>query len=132
MTGFIIIAMAATYLVWSFYLEDTLPKIFRQRYCMGKHWKAEFSEHSASDIRSFLIFFVDAFAFDRKDKLQFEPNDKLLVIYRELYPHKWQADAMEFETLADDLYQKFGIDFGSLWYDDLTLGELYQAISEVQ
>jgi len=132
MTEFIIVALVLAYLVWSFYREDTLPKIFRQRNCMGRHWKAEFPEHSASDIRSFLIFFVDAFAFDRKDKLQFKPSDKLLVIYRELYPHKWQADALEFETLAEDLHKQYGIDFGSLWHDDLTLGELYHALNKAQ
>ena len=130
MIEFIIVALVLTYLLWSIYQEDTLPKIYRLRNCMGKRWKAEFPEHSTSNIRSFLIFFVDAFAFDKKDKLQFEPSDKLLTIYRELYPKKWQADALEFEILAEDLHKHHGIDFNSLWHDDLTLGELYQAFNK--
>lgn len=97
---------------------------------MGRRWKSEFPEHPASAIRSFLDFFVDAFAFDRKDRLQFEPSDKLLEIYHELYPYKWQADALEFETLAEDLNKKYGIEFEGIWHDDLTLGELYSALSK--
>ncbi|SET67009.1 hypothetical protein [Thalassotalea agarivorans] len=125
----LIISVVLAYLVWSLYGEDTLPKKYRKRNCMGANWKAQFPEHSASDIRAFLTLFVESFAFDKKDKFQFEPNDKLLTIYRALYPHKWHADAMEFETLADDLGRKYRVDFGSIWYDDLTLGELYRALS---
>lgn len=132
MTEFIIVIAVLTYLVWSIYLEDTLPKRYRQRNCMGKNWKAVFPKNSKNEIRSFLIFFTDAFAFDEKDKLKFEPSDKLLTIYRELYPKKWQADNMEFETLAEDLQKHHGIDFESLWHDDLTLGELYHAFNKAQ
>jgi propanediol dehydratase small subunit len=132
MTEFIILALVLTYLVWSIYLEDTLPKKYRQRNCMGKNWKAVFPKNSKNEIRSFLTFFTDAFGFDEKDKLKFEPNDKLLSIYRELHPKKWQADDMEFDTLAEDLQKHHGIDFKSLWHDDLTLGELYHAFNKAQ
>ena len=132
MTELIIVASVLIYLVWSFYWEDTLPKIYRQRHCMGKNWKAAFPENSKSEIRSFLIFFTDAFAFDENDKLQFEPSDKLLTIYQKLYPKKWQADAMEFEILAEGLQKHHDIDFASLWHGDLTLGELYHAFNKAQ
>lgn len=132
MITFLVVAAILAYFTWSIFMGDTLPKKYRQRNCMGKDWKVEFPDNSNSEIRSFLKFFTDAFAFDENDRLKFEPRDKLLTIYRELYPHKWQADAMEFETLAEDMQKLRGINFEQLWHDDLTLGELFLAFSETK
>ena len=35
---------------------------------------------------------------------------------------------MEFETLADELEDKYQVKLSDLWYDDLTLGELYSGV----
>ena len=71
-------------LILLFWVGDTLPKKYRKRSCMGKNWKSTFPSSSKEDIREFLLMFTDAFAFSPSDKLKFEPDDKILDIYREL------------------------------------------------
>ena len=115
-------------LVIAFWSSDTLPKKYRSRDCMGKNWKTEFPSSSKEDIRNFLLVFTDSFAFSASDKLKFEPSDKLLDIYRELYPTKWMADALEFETLANEVSKKYRVKLHDIWHDDLTLGELYSGV----
>jgi propanediol dehydratase small subunit len=115
-------------IILCFWFGGNLPKKYRNRDCMGKSWKAEFPNSSKDDIREFLLTFTDSFAFSSGDKLKFNPHDKLLEIYKELYPSKWVADAMEFETLTDELTKKYQVNLNDLWHDDLTLGELYSGV----
>jgi len=115
-------------LIALFWFGDTLPKKYRKRNCMGKSWKSTFPNSSKEDIREFLLMFTDAFAFSPSDKLKFEPDDKILDIYRELYPSKWVADSLEVETLVEDCEKKYSINFNDLWHDNLTLGELYTGV----
>ncbi len=68
------------------YFDGRLPKKYRNRPCTGKSWKKLFPTTSKQEIRSFLMFFTNSFAFSEKNKLKFEPDDKLIDIYRELYP----------------------------------------------
>ncbi|GHU26054.1 hypothetical protein FACS189497_07000 [Betaproteobacteria bacterium] len=56
------------------------------------------------------------------------PNDSLLSIYKAGCRHSWQADALEFETLARDLEAQYGIKLESVWQDRLTLGELFSHV----
>ena len=72
--------------------------------------------------------FVSAFAFADKDKLKFRPDDKILDVYRNLYPSLWMPDALEFETLTYDLKKQYALDLETIWSDDLTLGELFSHI----
>ncbi len=116
-------------LIIAFRLSDTLPKKYRNRSCMGKRWKEQFPNSRKEDIRDFLILFTDSFAFSSDDKLKFEPHDKLLDIYRDLYPLKWSADALEFETLTDELNNKYQVKLNEIWHDNLTLGELYSGVT---
>ena len=95
---------------------------------MGKNWNSTFPDSNKEDIREFLLMFTDAFAFSPRDKLKFEPDDKILDIYRALYPSKWMADALEVETLVEDCEKKYSINFNDLWHDNLTLGELYSGV----
>jgi len=41
------------------------------------------------------------------------------------YPHQWMPDALEFETLERDLRQKYSVELGKIWRDDITLGDLF-------
>ncbi|MCE2570051.1 hypothetical protein [Motilimonas eburnea] len=118
---FIVIVAA---LCW---FDDSLPKQYRRRVCMGRRWKQAFPAAKKQDMRRFLTDFTLAFAFDEKDKLQFAPTDKILDIYRALYPKKWMPDSLEIETLAEDMAVKYQVKLEGIWYDDLTLGELYLA-----
>lgn len=81
-----------------------------------------------AEIREFLALFVDAFAFPNEEKLKFSPDDKILSIYRALYPSRWMPDALEVETLAKYIEAKYGLPFASVWSENLTLGELFAII----
>ena len=102
-----------------------LPMPFQSRTCQGRGWRRNFPRTPIKEIREFLIFFVKAFAFSDNEKLKLNPDDKILEIYKSLYPSKWMADALEFETLERDLRQKYSVELEKVWRDDLTLGDLF-------
>ena len=97
-----------------------------QRACTGRQWMRRFPNASKTQIRAFLDLFVRAFAFARERHLCFSPDDRVMDIYRTLYPPKWTlADALELETFARDMSQTYHTDIYPLWRDDITLGELF-------
>lgn len=102
-----------------------LPMPFRSRTCQGRGWKRHFPQTPAREIREFLLFFVKAFAFSDNEKLKLNPDDKIMEIYKALYPSQWMPDALEFETMTKDLRQKYSVELGKIWRDDLTLGDLF-------
>ena len=124
----IVITIIVAAIVWSIYTGD-VPKKYRVRNCTGTKWKRNFPESSKEEIRAFLFLFTDAFAFSRKQKLKFEPDDKVMDIYKALYPAKWMTDSLEVETLSEDIERKYGIKFNSIWHNELTLGELYAKVN---
>jgi propanediol dehydratase small subunit len=103
----------------------SLPKRYQSRKCKGAQWRRAFPESTKHDIREFLLLFTAAFAFRDSEKLKFSPNDRVWEIYRDLYPKRWVADALELETLTDDLNAKYGIALGEMWSEKLTLGEVF-------
>jgi propanediol dehydratase small subunit len=102
---------------------------FWQRSCMGRTWKLTFPRASKGEIRQFLYMFVDAFAFPKRRALQFAPTDRVLAIYRGLYPLKGWPDALELEKLALRLERKYAVDLRKIWRDELTLGEIFSRIN---
>lgn len=107
---------------------SNLPRPYRLRKCEGRGWRQDFPTASKNEIRSFLLLFVSAFAFADKDGLKFRPNDKILDIYRALYPSRWIPDALEVETLASDLQERYALELDSIWSDELTLGEIFSRV----
>lgn len=105
-----------------------LPGIFGSRSCQGASWLRAFPHATNHDIRSFLSVFVDAFAFHDQHRLKFNPNDRILDVYRALYPHKWLPDALELETLAVSVEKKYDIEFVKVWNEGLTLGQLFSQV----
>jgi propanediol dehydratase small subunit len=105
--------------------ESSLPKKYQSRKCEGRQWRRAFPQATKHDIREFLLLFTAAFAFRDSDKLKFSPNDRVWEIYRDLYPNRWVADALELETLTDELNAKHGIALGEIWSEKLTLGEVF-------
>jgi hypothetical protein len=105
-----------------------LPRPYSSRSCEGRGWRRAFPTASKNEIRSFLLLFVSAFAFADKDKLKFRPDDKILDIYRSLYPNKWMPDALELETLVSKLQKQYTLELEPIWSDQLTLGELFTRI----
>jgi hypothetical protein len=99
---------------------------FWDRVCTGTQWRRRFPQASKAEIRQFLDVFVGAFGFRQSRRLCFAPDDRVLNVYRALYPPKWSiSDSMEMETLAGDLERTYGVDMFALWRDDITLGELF-------
>jgi len=69
--------------------------------------------------------FVDGFGFPRKRRLCFSPDDKVIDVYRTLYPTPGWSDSLEMETLAKLLEDRYGLDFEHLSKREYTLGELF-------
>ena len=130
-TALLIAAIAGT-IIWAVFSGGKLPVPFGARTCQGRDWRRSYPDASKDEIRQFLSTFTESFAFKDREKLKLNPNDQLLDIYRALYPHKWQADAMEFETLSDDLQSKYGVNFNSIWREGLTLGQLFEQVRQAR
>ena len=101
-----------------------LLSAYWRRHCTGRLWKRQFPSASKRDIRQFLDLFAHAFSFPRR-QLSFTPDDRVMDIYRALYPDESAPDGLELETFASSLQQRYGISIASTWREDLTLGELY-------
>jgi len=123
----LIIVVILVVVAWGAYTGD-IPKKYRVRKFTGKNWKVKFPNSSKVDIRKFLLIFTDAFAFSDRQKLKFEPDDRVIDIYKALYPREWMADSLEVETLADSIEAEYGVEFKGLWSEDLTLGSLFLAV----
>ncbi len=135
MTFFAIAVSVATALVAIWGLSKfggRLPGTYGKRVCQGRDWRRAFPTVPKADIREFLALFVEAFAFSEKEKLKLNPNDRILAIYRTLYPSRWMPDAMEVETLAAAIERKYGFSFNSVWSEDLTLSDLFRKTQEAR
>jgi propanediol dehydratase small subunit len=101
-------------------------RVYWDRRCTGIQWRRRFPSASKHDIRSFLDAFVDGFAFPRKRRLCFSPDDKVIDVYRTLYPTPgWGADSLEMETLVTLLEKRYSLDVARLPQREYTLGELF-------
>ena len=101
-------------------------RVYWDRRCTGILWRRRFPSASKQDIRSFLDRFVDAFGFSLKRRLCFSPDDKVIDVYRTLYPTPgWGADSLEMETLVTLLEKTYGLDVARLLQREYTLGELF-------
>src|SRR5690349_1313699 len=105
---------------WTCLFGGTPPSPFRGRDCQGKGWRVAFPDAPKAEIRKFLLLFVSAFAFDERYKLRFNPTDRVLDIYRSIYPYKWMADALEVEILARDFESRYGTSLATVWREEVT------------
>ncbi len=128
----ILVILALLAIGWAVLTSGQLPNPFRTRSCQGRQWRRTFPSASKKQIREFLSVFMSAFAFRETDMLKLRPDDQLLSIYRALYPSKWLADAMEFETLADDLRSRFGVVLDDIWDERMTLGALFSYVQQAE
>jgi len=94
---------------------------------MGIRWRRRFPNSPKVQIREFLTIFVEAFAIRHRRRSCFSPDDRVMDLYRAYYPPgHGLADAMELETLSLRLENRYGLDMGAMWREDITLGELYE------
>ena len=103
-------------------------KKYQNRKSTEKYWKETFPDTPEEEIKKFLNIFANSFAIGNKNKINFEPNDRLIEIYKQLYPLKWIPDVLEFETLAADIEKEYGVSFDEIWHDNLTLGDLFKKV----
>ena len=125
----VIVSVLIAFFLWGWYGSD-VPKKYRRRYCTGREWKRRFPDVPKAEIRRFLSIVTQAFAFPVQASLQFAPDDKILAIYRAIYPTQWMADALELETLAGDIEREYCVDFMAIWNETLTLGELFAKLQQ--
>lgn len=120
----IIIAIAA-FLFAALFERFRLRHFWRRR-CTGAQWRRQFPQTPKTEIRAFLELLVSAFAFSESKRLCFAPEDRIMAIYRALYPHpKFMADCLELETFVENIRERYGVDLLPVWRDDITLGELF-------
>ena len=100
-------------------------RVYWDRRCTGILWRRRFPSASKEEIRAFLNIFVDGFAFPRKRRLCFSPDDRLMEIYRTLYPSVHTPDALELETFTKLLEDRYSLDVEHLPKRDYTLGEIF-------
>jgi hypothetical protein len=126
----IVVILALLAAVWVMSHNLPLPKHFRSRPCQGATWRRSFPCASKEQIRSFLRVFIDALAFPDRRALKFSPEDRISVIYRAMYPFRWQPDSLELETLAVLIAEKYDVRLAEIWNESLTLGELFAVAHE--
>ena len=128
----LLVAAVAGTIVWIVFFGGRMPVPFDARSCQGRNWRRSFLNASKDEIRQFLSTFTESFAFRDREKLKLNPNDQLLDIYRALYPRRWQADALEFESLSEDLQSKYDVNLSSAWREGLTLGQLFEHVQQAR
>jgi hypothetical protein len=99
------------------------PKIYAQRSCAGARWRRRFPLAQQAEIREFLSLFLDAFGFRGKYRLHFDPDDKIMDVYRAV--PRLAGDHLELECLMMKLEERYGLDMEECLRAELTLGELF-------
>jgi hypothetical protein len=98
---------------------------------MGRGWKERFPDVPKEEIRAFLELFADAFLFKQEHRCRFSPDDKVLDVYKAVYPSSFGADAMELETFLTEVEQKYGVQgVDRIWSEDLTLGDMFKHVRQ--
>ena len=99
---------------------------FVERGCAGFRWRRRFPDASKTEIRDFLDIFIASFGFKQGWRLCFRPEDRVMDVYRALYPPgRSLADGMELESLVQDLEKRFQVDILGSWREDITLADLF-------
>lgn len=115
---------------WVIRFGGYTPEPYRSRPCQGRAWKTAFPQKSKHEIREFLLLFTNAFALRQNQKLQINPNDGILDLYKTIYPtNRFGIDNLELEAFAMGLKKKYKIDFNTIWSEELTFGRLYEYCS---
>jgi propanediol dehydratase small subunit len=99
---------------------------YLDRVCAGFQWRRRFPKASNSEIREFLDIFVEAFGFRQSWRLHFAPGDRVVDVYRTLYPIRGMPDGLELESFVEDLQNRYRVNLLGSWREDITLGEIYE------
>ena len=121
----IIVCLLAALLALGWFIECRLMRRYWQRACTGRNWRRRFPDASKSEIREFLDVFLEAFGFADRRRLCFSPDDRVMDVYRTLYPVRGAPDSMELEDLVASLQKRYRADILGSWREDITLGDLF-------
>jgi len=102
-------------------------RAYYERSCTGRAWMRRFPAAEKEEIRAFLGIFIDAFDLDQKKKLAFSPDDRVIDIYRTMYPKNSLIDDMECERLVIECEEHYGIDITKHCSENATLGDIFNA-----
>lgn len=97
-----------------------------KRGCSGLVWRRNFPSAETNEIRKFLNVFVGAFGFAPKRMLCFRPDDKVMDVYRALYPHPGEPDGMELEGFVEGVEKEYEFNLQPVWQEDITLGDIFE------
>jgi hypothetical protein len=103
---------------------------FYDRGCAGRAWRERFPCAKKEEIRGFLELFVESFALSSKRRLSFAPDDRVIDVYRAIYPETFAADAFECETLVKECEERYGVDITRGFSDNTTLGDLFRTVQK--
>jgi hypothetical protein len=130
MTAAIIIIVSVLFVVL-LSRQAPMTERFRAYYarsCTGRAWMKRFPAAKKEEIRAFLDIFIDAFDLDPKKKLAFSPDDRVMDIYRTMYPKNSLLDDMECERLVIECERRYGLDILKHCSESATLGDIFYAI----
>src|SRR5689334_1156832 len=103
-------ALVASAVFWSGWSIRRRLAHYYSRRCAGRAWRKRFPSATKEEIRDFLRLFVAAFLLEKKRALSFSPDDKVMDVYRTIYPSPIMADALETVTFARECQRNFGVD----------------------
>jgi propanediol dehydratase small subunit len=127
MNGVAALAVILVVSVGGWLLAEHLQfRSYWRRSCTGQAWKLGYPEASKAEIQGFLKLFVRAFGFRRSRMLRFEPADQVKDILSRRYPSYLSEDPLELEDFFRLAKQQYGVDLGSTWHNDITLGEIFE------
>jgi propanediol dehydratase small subunit len=66
----------------------------------------------------------------KKTALRFQPDDRVMDVYRAINPPGAGADSLELKMLAMLVERSYGRAFEPVWRQDLTLGPLFAALRD--
>jgi hypothetical protein len=121
---YVILALGIGYGIAIHLQSRRMLRRFWDRGCMGRAWRRAFPVAAKHEIRDFLGLVVHSLGLPSDKRLALSPDDRIIDLYRALYPPGSMADAMELETLAEELGRLYAVDV-STWCTDMTLAELF-------
>lgn len=107
-----------------------IPAVYRDRGSLSEQWEQRCGHVGCVTFDAVLTLFCEAFSFNHDDRYKFGPDDRIMDVYRSLYP-RWKlwrvADEMEIETFLLELDRQFGIE-ADRWWNDMSLGDVAEMI----
>ncbi|MEM7576565.1 MAG: hypothetical protein AAF328_03735 [Planctomycetota bacterium] len=130
---FLVATLALLYIVMCG-LENSARRIafgrVAQRSCAGFAWRARCRRERTLAVRSFLESVVDEMGLPRKLTAKLRPDDRIMDIYRWIYPpnRNLGADALELECLSLELERRYRVSLADMFGDDVRFGDLFDRL----